>query len=107
MDTVTGPAGEPAHSITAAGPLQLPAADLVIPPYLLGTWLAGDGTASISATSRAIRAAAAQAGYQPGRPDPRLRAQLRALGLLAGPHIPSRYLRASHEQRRALLDGLL
>src|SRR5262249_4130995 len=52
-------------------------------------------------------AAAAEAGYQPGRPDPRLRAQLCALGLRSGPRIPGRYLRASREQRRALLDGLL
>jgi hypothetical protein len=107
MDTVTGPAGEPAHSVAVARPLQLPAADLVIPPYLLGAWLAGDGTASIPATKRAVRAAAAEAGYQPGRPDRRLRAQLGALGLLSGPRIPGRYLRASSEQRRALLDGLL
>jgi hypothetical protein len=107
MDTLTGPAGEPAHSITAARPLQLPAADLVIPPYLLGAWLAGDGTASIPATRPAIRAAAAEAGYQPGRPDPGLRSQLRALGLLPRPRIPGRYLRASAGQRRALLAGLL
>jgi hypothetical protein len=107
MDTVTGPGGEPAHSIAAARPLQLPAADLVIPPYLLGAWLAGDGTASIPATSRAICAAAAEAGYRPGRPDPRLRGQLRALELLSRVRIPGRYLRASGEQRRTLLDGLL
>jgi len=106
MDTVTGPAGEPAHSIAAARALQLPAAGLVIPPYLLGAWLAGDRTASIPATRRASRAAAAEAGCQPGRADPRLRAQLRPLGLLSGPQIPGRYLRASREQRRALLDGL-
>ena len=107
MDTLTGPAGDPAHSITTARPLQLPDADLIIPPYLLGAWLAGDCSASIPATSRAIHAAAAEAGYQPGRPDPTLRAQLHALRLLPDPHIPGRYLRASAEQRRALLDGLL
>jgi len=107
MDTVTGPAGEPAHSIAAARPLQLPVADLVVPPYLMGAWLAGDGTASIPAANHAIRTAAAEAGYKPGRPDPRLRAQLRALGLRSGPQIPGQYLRASREQRRALLDGLL
>ena len=107
MDTLAGPAGGPAHCIAAAGPLQLPAADLVVPPYLLGAWLAGDGTASIPATRRVIRAAAASAGYQPGAPDPRLRGQLRALRLLGAPRIPGRYLRASAGQRRALLDGLI
>ncbi len=107
MDTLAGPDGQPAHQITAAAALQLPAVTLVIPPYLLGAWLAGDGTATIPAAKRAIRTAAAEAGYLPGRPDPMLYAQLRMLRLLPHPHIPARYLRASQDQRRALLDGLL
>ena len=107
MDTLAGPAGAPAHFIEATRPLQLPADDLVIPPYLLGAWLTGDGTAHIPATRQAVRAAAAAAGYLPGEPDPRLRAQLHAAGLLSAPRIPGRYLRASQAQRQALLDGLL
>ncbi|WP_433491334.1 replicative DNA helicase [Nocardia grenadensis] len=33
------------HSVTNARPLQLPARDLLVPPYTLGAWL-GDGTAA-------------------------------------------------------------
>jgi replicative DNA helicase len=33
------------HSVTNAQPLQLPARDLLVPPYTLGAWL-GDGTAA-------------------------------------------------------------
>ncbi|MCG5215679.1 replicative DNA helicase [Streptosporangium sp. KLBMP 9127] len=40
------------------------------------------------------------------RPDT-VRATLRSLGVLGDKHIPRRYLRASEEQRRALLAGLL
>ena len=36
-----------------------------------------------------------------------LQAQLRTIGVLGNKHIPSSYLRASEEQRRALLAGLL
>jgi hypothetical protein len=107
METLSGPGGGPAHSIAAAGPLQLPDADLLIPPYLLGAWLADPADASIPAATPAIRAAATRAGYQPGRPDPLLCIQLRILGVLGHPHIPGRYLRSSPAQRRALLDGLL
>jgi replicative DNA helicase len=33
------------HSVTNAAPLELPAADLLVPPYTLGVWL-GDGTSA-------------------------------------------------------------
>ncbi len=39
MDTLTGPGGEPAHSVAAAGPLELPGVYLLVPPWLLGAWL--------------------------------------------------------------------
>jgi hypothetical protein len=106
MDTLTGPDGGPAHRIAVAGPLQLPGTDLMIPPYLLGAWLAGPGGDAIPGVPPAIRAAAARAGYQPGRPDPLLRTHLRSLGVLDRPHIPGRYLRSSAAQRQVLLDGL-
>ncbi len=33
------------HSVANAAPLQLPVADLPVPPYTLGVWL-GDGTSA-------------------------------------------------------------
>ena len=88
MDTLTGPGGEPAHSVAAAGPLELPGVYLLVPPWLLGAWLAG-GT-----------------GLEARLPV--MRDRLARLGLLDGPpHIPRRYLRASWRQRRDVLAGIL
>jgi len=76
--------GRANHSIATTGALQLPFADLLIAPYLLGAWLSGT------------------------RPPVRLSyGLLRALGLLRQRHIPLCYLRAAEGQRRALLAGLL
>jgi len=92
MDTLTGPGGVPAHSVTAAGPLQLPGLYLPIPPWLLGAWLGGGGVTPGEMQARA----------------PAMRAHLDRLGLLDGPPgIPARYLRASCAQRRDLLAGIL
>ncbi len=88
MDTLTGPGGQPAHAVTAAGPLQLPGVYLPVPPWLLGAWLAGGAGLEDRVTV--------------------LRGHLGRLGLLDGPpHIPLRYLRASWSQRRDLLAGIL
>src|SRR5207237_10262761 len=46
-------------------------------------------------------------GNAVNRWHPRMTARLRALGLLHNKHIPAVYLRASEQQRRALLAGLL
>jgi hypothetical protein len=94
------------HVITASAPLVLPPADLIIPPYLLGTWLAGDGAAAIPSVPAGVPARAWAGYHQPGGQTV-LRAQLGILGLLGGPVIPAGYLRASDGQRRALLAGLL
>jgi len=76
MDTLTGSGGEPAHSVSAAGPLQLPGVYLPVPPWLLGCWLAGGADSEGRLTV--------------------LRDRLTELGLLPGPpHIPRRYLRAA------------
>ncbi|MGH3405535.1 MAG: hypothetical protein ACRDRJ_24045, partial [Streptosporangiaceae bacterium] len=94
MDTLHGPGGRPAHSIAVAGPLQLPGTYLPVPPYLLGAWLAG-------------AARGTPGGDLTARPAV-LRDRLAGLGLLDGePHIPMAYLRASRQQRRDLLSGLL
>lgn len=109
------------HSIRNALPLDLPEADLEIDPYVLGAWL-GDGsshTGNITvgfgdeATVERIRSA----GFEVVRHERELRVgsycirglrtQLRHLGLLHNKYIPQHYLRASAEQRLALLQGLM
>ena len=72
------------HSVVTTAPLQLPFTDLLVAPYVLGTWLAGVG--------------------QPVRISYGL---LRSLGVLRERHIPMAYLRAAEGQRRGLLAGLL
>jgi replicative DNA helicase len=57
------------HSVTNAAPLELPAADLPLPPYALGVWL-GDGT---SVTAHYTSA------------DPEIAAYIEAEGLVGDP----------------------
>jgi replicative DNA helicase len=78
-----GAEGRLKHAVALAQPVDLPPADLPLPPYALGVWLGGGDNHS-----------AAQA-------------ILRDLGVLGDKHIPASYLRASSAQRRALLVGLL
>ncbi|WP_338769934.1 replicative DNA helicase [Nocardia vulneris] len=175
------------HSVTNARPLQLPARDLLVPPYTLGAWL-GDGTSATAQLTTAdpeivarveaegvvaVPSASARLRYclqlpadEPvaaracvvcgaefvpftsevrtcgrscggkarlhsapvpaptcthcGGPSIGLRlcqscrnaigsvqARLRTIGVLGDKHIPGAYLRASEQQRRALLAGLL
>lgn len=77
--------GQANHAVPLTAPLDLPAADLPIDPYVLGAWL-GDGHSTASRTFSA---------------DPEV------LGVCGNTHIPGAYLRASVAQRRALLAGLL
>ena len=113
------------YSIPVAKPLALPAADLPIPPYILGVWLgdgrsaAGDITtnpqdsqhlaARMSALGVEVAVYEGAAGAN-GRAD-RLQVyglapMLRGANVLGDKHIPQAYLRASIEQRRELLRGL-
>lgn len=114
-------------------PLQLPPADLPIPPYTLGLWL-GDGhlvTPRITQhhldveTADYIRAEGIDVTVRylderypgnatllldvpnEGRPKSPWAARFRALGLLKRKHIPQAYLRASFKQRLQLLRGLM
>ena len=112
----------PNHAIDLCAPLQLPDADLPIPPYALGCWL-GDGHSAGARVTAAdpelvahIEASGLLAVPQSGRWLYRLafpgghgtvQAELRHLGLLGRKHIPVSYLRASERQRRELLAGLL
>lgn len=123
------------HSIALAGALQTPPADLPITPYILGLWL-GNGDSdcarlTIGAIDEHSICALVNAEGEPlrrqrsiGNRAPRwafsdgvrggskiarvgsMQARLRMLGLLGNKHIPRNYLRASIEQRLALLQGL-
>lgn len=93
------------HSVRNALPLQLPDAELPIPPYTLGVWL-GDGTsAAAQFTSEDFEIAAYVEAESIVAPD--LENLPRTHGLLNNKHIPVGYLRASERQRRDLLAGLL
>jgi deoxycytidine triphosphate deaminase len=122
------------HHIAMAGPAQYASRDdLGIDPYVLGVWL-GDGTTTSTITSAdqqvvdEIRAAgyevhqtSAPYGWRIcGRPQDRVRdaagryaadtglsSALRAEGLLGDNHVPQHYLTAGHQQRLALLQGLM
>jgi len=117
------------HAISVAGPLVLPDADLPIAPYFLGVWL-GDGTSrtnQITTADPALITEIERDGYtvRPlkshpyqyavddengkavSRWQPGMTGRLRALGLHLNKHIPAICLRASEQQRRALLAGLL
>jgi replicative DNA helicase len=96
--TLRNPAdGRLNHAVAVAQPADLPHRDLPFPPYALGCWL-GDGTPAAARFTSA---------------DPQIADEieaegiLRDLGVLGNKHIPAQYLRASAEQRRALLAGLL
>lgn len=116
-----GRRGDTNHAIPTCGPLQLPNAELPVDPYVLGYWL-GDGKATAGSFTCApadqpnLHAALTAAGYAPHR-TPRADDQtvatyglvmdLRAAGVLGAKHVPAAYLRASTEQRAALLAGLM
>ena len=124
--------GSPAranHAISVASPLVLPDADLPIAPYFLGVWL-GDGSCrsnQIKTADPALVTEIEKDGYTVrslkshpylyavddengkavSRWQPGMTGRLRTLGVQLNKHIPAIYLRASEQQRRALLAGLL
>ncbi|MGM7646416.1 replicative DNA helicase [Nocardia sp. JW2] len=63
------------HSVTNAAPLQLPARDLLVPPYTLGAWL-GDGTAAAAQITSV---------------DPEIVARIEAEGIVAVPSQSARW----------------
>ena len=113
----------PNHAVCLPQPLGLPDADLPIPPYAVGVWLGGGGSASPAFTTVdaeiVMRVEASGLVAVPQRPSNRYRmafpdeacgtvqAVLRTLGVLGNKHIPLGYLRGSEAQRRALLAGVL
>jgi replicative DNA helicase len=95
----------PGHAVAACGPLELPEADLPVPPYALGAWLCDPRPSEAGPAADpeiAMRIEPSGIGELPV-----MRAGLRSAGVPDGWHIPGRYLRASQAQRRALLAGLL
>ena len=102
-------------------PVDLPEVELPVDPYVLGCWL-GDGfsgDAGICKPDDELFEHITARGYEVlpprnsrgGKAQIRtvkgLSRQLRAAGLLNNKHIPPAYLRASIDQRLALLRGLM
>jgi replicative DNA helicase len=113
----------PNHAVCMPQPLELPDADLPIPPYALGAWLsagepagAGFTTADpeivmqVEASGLVAMPRKPRRHYRmafPAKSDGTVQAVLRALGVLGNKRIPVGYLRGSEAQRRALLAGIL
>jgi len=116
------------HAIPTCGSLRLPSRSLPVDPYVLGAWL-GDGASANNEITIGDRDAKRMlsilsrcgcrigtrrphkdgaAGADRGSLFPRsLRTTLREIGVLFDKHVPAAYLRASPEQRLALLQGLM
>lgn len=109
--------------INVAKPLQLPEADLPIDPYVFGLWLA-DGkhtSGEITKPDSFIWEEIQRLGYEIGHDYSErakdnkcrvhtvkgIRGKLVELGVFGNKHIPQIYLRASFEQRLALLQGIM
>lgn len=115
------------YSIPTTAPLEMPYRDLPIDPYLLGAWL-GDGdmdrgylTIGPQDRDHFERAISGEWSLRELKHKGRsgitfavdrvdglsLTSRLKELGYLGGKRIPALYLRASVDQRRALLRGLM
>lgn len=109
------------HSIAVASPLSCEQAPLPIDPYLLGAWL-GDGTSASARICmaepemvRLVTEAVSTNGWEVTKGSTRYDYGIRggfsmALAnhkLLKAKHIPREYLRASIDQRIALIQGLM
>lgn len=107
-------------AIRVTDPLDLPAADLPVDPYVLGVWL-GEGNADdacftcsepeivefVRARGYEVTQNAIHEGKAPLYQIHNLGGILRQEGLLGDKHIPMAYLRASREQRLDLLRGIV
>ena len=111
------------HFIVLPDPLKLPDAELPLHPYLIGMWL-GDGHARDARILAHVddaeeeKALLREIGYEVGETIATvgkgcvfningIRHILREMGLTNNKHIPPLYLRASRQQRLALLQGLM
>lgn len=114
---------KPGDTINVARPLELPTIDLPLHPYVLGVWLADGrtGGGEITKPDDGIWDQIVACGYQISHDYSEkaangkcrvhtvygLRTILREMDLLGRKRIPPVYLRASIEQRTALLQGLM
>lgn len=113
--------GQKRWRIPLTKPLGLPESNLPIDPYVFGAWL-GDGHSHGAVLSShpddtEIRGRFERAGYQIRKiankyawsfaDDGKFVSAIRELGVYRNKHIPMEYLRASVEQRRELLRGIL
>ena len=113
--------GQNHHWVHLPEPLDLPMKDLPIDPYLLGVWL-GDGQETRNVITKqddlfevlssrghdlGVRQVDKRSPTTVGRSVKGLHQLLTQEGLIGNKHIPSQYLRASIEQRRDLLAGLM
>lgn len=118
------------HSVSLCGSLDLPEANLAVPPYVLGAWL-GDGDSDCARMTCAYDDAqiiqeivsSGQSVLEQKRHSNStgrfslsegrgvrgntLMERLRKLSVLGNKHIPAAYLRASRQQRLSLLQGLM
>ena len=119
-------AGRSIYQLPEVGAIQMPQADLPVPPYVLGAWL-GDGSSTKPCLTHAqddseVAMAIEEAGYgvtavcrhkatgvlttyfkgKGGLTD-----GLRALGVMPEKHIPRAYKLSSVQQRLELLAGLI
>lgn len=107
----------PVYSIDVPAALQLPEAELPIPPYTLGAWLGDGASAENRITTHpeddAVLDNIRADGFEVARKSRYtatiygLRPALRTNGLRGNKHVPEVYLRASYSQRLALLQGLM
>lgn len=107
------------HEIPMGGVLELPEADLPVPPYTLGAWLGdgdtrGQGCFTCHVKDQQIvdeiRADGFEVRKWSGVYDwgiQKLKRLLVPAGLAGHKHIPAAYMRASAAQRLALLQGLM
>ncbi len=125
---LAGGAARYRYRVPCTKPIATSALPLPIDPYLLGAWL-GDGNSMSAQITCDLRddvfSQLQAAGCNPEvrSTDSRrrhvaaiafapldgmtLHSRLRGLGLIGNKHIPPVYLRASEDQRRALLQGIL
>lgn len=115
--TLRTTSGRANHAIRLTEPLALGVAELPVPPYTLGAWL-GDGSSrngQLTGEDEGILNRIRADGFEVrtyGWSDIAhniigLKVRLRAAGVLGAKHIPMAYLRASRDQRLALLQGLM
>jgi hypothetical protein len=115
------------HAVKNAKPIQCPEAVLPLDPYILGVWL-GDGhkdSPSVTSADPQIVEEMRRCGAEVGEgriyrgsskaclysflrfKGRSTRTILREIGVFCNKHVPAVYLRASAEQRLALLQGLM